>query len=389
MIVRLRRILSNPYLIGILAVLLALLVAGLLLAGTMGGQDGTAPPTGPDSSNAGGVPSPTGTALTVLRTPSPTVASEQVRVPRAVNTSRTPGANATVNLSNTLSPYIQNLGGDEGNQLRTWSPTPRPKKTPLVVPTVSVATPAPGGNLVWQGEGFYKTAPFPLNTGTMRIDLTASVLTVAQLRDASGKVVGIASAGPMPGSTVVQVTEPGTFQLEITPFGSGTWSVGIMRIVTSAGLPPVTPPSGGKDAAPLPIPSRTSPGTPVTTPVTSLPTTSSPTATTAVTTGTSTPTPAMTATPGATPTQPSRTFTGNGTTRSPSFPLNHGPAHFTYSTTSPGQFSVTLVDEQGQVVSLIALVDGPDSGSRDILVPETEEYRLEIDAKGHWEVSIA
>jgi hypothetical protein len=356
---RVRRLLSNRYLVGALAVVFVLLLAGILLAG-----QGEGSPSGPSAQAAavGPVTSPTVTAVMVRSTPSSAPAAPgRSTVPGAANASGTvtPRPNQTVLVVKTLDRYIQNAGGDPGSQLRT--PTlPATPTSPSPVPTS--ASKRMGNNLSWSGEGTYVTELFALEAGTIQVEMGAGVLTMAQLRDSTGTAIGIATAGPQPATTAIRVPTAGTYRLEIWPFGSGPWTVTISTVFSPTAMPTLAPATATTTTAIV---------IPETLPVT------------AETTVPSTPTPT------AEPTQAPRTFTGNGTAATPPFPLNAGLALFSYSTTTTGIFSVTLIDDGGGVASMIALVDGPTSGSKAISVPATASYRLNVNATGSWEVSVA
>ena len=367
-VARMRRLLSNRRLVGALAVVFIVLLAGILLAGQ--GQGGTTGASA-QAADVGPLPSPTATAFTVRASSTPTsAASERIAVPRAANASGnvTPRPNETVLVVKTLDRYIQNAGGDPGSQLRT------PFIPPTPVPPSPVPTSASGrtGNLSWSGEGTYVTEPFALNAGTIQVGMTAGVLTMAQLRDAAGTAIGIATAGPQPAVTVIRVAVPGTYRLEVWPFGSGPWTV----MISDAFIPTAAPtlaPATVATAAPT---ANVSPEAPVTT-IETVPTTLVPTETPT--------TPAQTPTP--MPTQESRTFQGNGTAATPPFTLHEGLAIFTCSTTGAGNFSVTLVGS-GET-ALVPPTEGPYSGSKGVSVSTTGQYLLNVEAAGPWEVSLA
>ena len=365
---RVRRHLSNRYLVGALAVVFILLLAGVLLAGqgTTVGSGSTA-----QAAQVAPLPSPTVTAVTVQnRSPLVNTSGLLGGSSGGANTSGnwTPRPKETVLVVKTLDRYIQNAGGDPGSQLRT------------PMQTQSIGTPAPGittgptGDLTWSGEGSYVTDPFRLEAGTARVDLTAEVLTMAQLRDQAGTAIGIATAGPQPGGATIGVPVSGAYRLEIWPFGPGPWTVAI----TYPSAPPAIPtlaPVTVNTTAPIPVvPSENL----TTAAETSVPPTQTPT---------ETPTAPPTQASAPMPTQAPRTFTGNGNATTPVFTLNQGLATFTSSTTANGTFSVTLVGS-GET-PLVAPAAGPLSSSKPVQIPATGSYLLNVMAGGAWEVSIA
>lgn len=372
-----RRLLSNRYLVGVLAVVFVLLLAGILLAGQ--GQDDATGPSA-QAANVGALPSPTVTAVMIRNASSPTPATAgRSTVPGIANASGnvTPRPNETVLVVKTLDRYIQDAGGDPGSQLRT----PAVPVTPM--PPSPVPTSASGrvGDLSWSGEGTYVTDPFRLEAGTVRLDVTAGVLTMAQLRDPAGTAIGIATAGPQVGGTTIRVPVSGAYRLEVWPFGPGPWTVAITYPSSPPAAPilaPVKVTTAGPIAA---VPSETLPVVAETT----VPPTPAPTETPTETPTSPTQSPTPTLTP--MPTQASRTFTGNGTAATPIFTLNEGLALFTYSTTATGTFSVTLVGSAE--TALVPPTDGPLSGSKGVSVPATGSYLLNVAATGPWEVSIA
>lgn len=374
---RVRRLLSNQYLIGALAIVFVLLLVGIVLAGQ--GQAGVAGSQA-QSVNVGGLPSPTVTAVVIRNTSSPTAATAGLSTgPRAANASGnvTPHVNETVAVVKTLDRYIQNAGGDPGNQLRT----PALPATPT--PPTSVPTSASGriGNLSWSGEGTYVTEPFALDAGTIQVEMIAGVLTMAQLRDTAGTAIGIATAGPQPANSAIRVTVPGTYRLEVWPFGSGPWSVTLSYALSPTAAPTLAP-ATVTTTAPLTNVTSAVPTTGAETPApTTLETPTTATTEVPTTTPTQAPTP--------TPTQPPRTFSGNGTAATPFFDLNEGLAVFSYSTTATGAFSVTLLNSEGTVTDSIADATGPISGSKAIALPATGPYLMNVAATGPWEVSIA
>lgn len=367
-VARMRRLLSNRRLVGALAVVFIVLLAGILLAGQgQGGATGVSA----QAADVGPLPSPTVTAFTVRASSTPTSAApERIAVPRAANASGnvTPRPNETVLVVKTLDRYIQNAGGDPGSQLRT----PFIPATPAPLSPVPTSASGRTGNLSWSGEGTYVTEPFALDAGTIQVGMTAGVLTMAQLRNAAGTAIGIATAGPQPAMIVIRVAVPGTYRLEVWPFGSGTWTVTISDAFTPT-VAPTFAPATVTTAAPA---ANVSPEVLVTT-VETVSTTQVPTET--PTTSVPTPTPM--------PTQESRTFQGNGTHATPPFTLHEGVAIFTCSTTGAGNFSVTLVGS-GETV-LIPPIKGPYSGSKGVSVSTTGQYLLNVEATGLWEVSLA
>lgn len=367
-VARMRRILSNRRLVGALALVFIVLLAGILLAGQ--GQAGSTGASA-QAADVGPFPSPTVTAFIVRASSTPTAAAPgRIAVPRAANASGnvTPLPYETVLVVKTLDRYIQNAGGDPGSQLRT------PYIPPTPVPPSPVPTSASGrvGNLSWTGEGTYVTEPFALEAGTIQVGMTAGVLTMAQLRDAAGTAIGVATAGPQPATTVIRVAVPGTYRLEVWPFGSGKWTVTISDAFVPTPAPTLAP-ATVMTASPA---ATVSPEVPATT-VETVPTTLVPT---------ETPTPPV-PTPTPMPTQESRTFQGTGTLATPTFTLHEGLAKFTYSTTATGNFSVTLVGS-GETV-LLPSTEGPYSGSKGVSVSTTGQYLLNVEATGLWEVSIA
>jgi hypothetical protein len=365
---RVRRHLSNRYLVGALAVVFVLLLAGVLLAGqgTTVGSGSTA-----QAALVAPLPSPTVTAVTVQnRSPLVNTSGLLGGSSGGANTSGnwTPRPKETVLVVKTLDRYIQNAGGDPGSQLRT------------PMQTQSIGTPAPGittgptGDLTWSGEGSYVTDPFRLEAGTARVDLTAEVLTMAQLRDQAGTAIGIATAGPQPGGATIGVPVSGAYRLEIWPFGPGPWTVAITYPSAPTAIPTLAPVTVNTTALMTVVPSENL----TTAAETSVPPTQTPT---------ETPTAPPTQASAPMPTQAPRTFTGNGNATTPVFTLNQGLATFTSSTTANGTFSVTLVGS-GET-PLVAPAAGPLSSSKPVQIPATGSYLLNVMAGGPWEVSIA
>lgn len=346
-----------------------LLLAGVLLAGqgttTGGGKTAQAAVVAP-------LPSPTATAV-VIQNRSPLVNAPPEVIGGAsgganASGNSTPRPNETVLAVKTLDRYIQNAGGDPGSQLRTPMQT-QPSGTP--VPT-GAAT-GPTGNLAWSGEGTYVTDPFSLEAGTVRVDLTAGVLTMAQLRDQAGTAIGIATAGPQAGGTTIRVPISGAYRLEVWPFGPGPWTVAITYPLAPTVAPTLAPVTANTTAPITVVPSEN-----MTTAATSIPPTATPT---------EVPTETPTEASAPMPTQSSRTFTGNGNATTPAFTLNQGLASFTSSTTANGTFAVALVGS-GET-ALVSPVTGPFSGSTTVRIPATGSYLLNVTAGGSWEVSIA
>ena len=151
------------------------------------------------------VPSPTVTAVVIRNTSSVPAGSSTARGTANASVNVTPHVNETVAVVKTLDRYIQNAGGDP-SQLRTpgLPATPSP---PSPVPT---SASGPMGNLSWSGEGTYVTEPFALEAGAIYVQVNAGVLTMAQLRDAAGTAIGIATAGPQPSNTTMRVPAAGT-----------------------------------------------------------------------------------------------------------------------------------------------------------------------------------
>ncbi len=213
-VARMRRLLSNRYLVGALAVVFVLLLAGIVLAGQ---GDSGATGASAQAVNVGALPSPTVTAVVIRNTSAPTpAAAGRSAVPGAANASGaanvsgnvTPHVNETVAVVKTLDRYIQNAGGDPGSQLRT----PTLPATPTLPSPVPTSASGPLGALAWSGEGTYVTEPFSLNAGAIYVQVNAGVLTMVQLRDAAGSAIGIATGGPQPSNTTIQVPVAGNVQ---------------------------------------------------------------------------------------------------------------------------------------------------------------------------------
>jgi hypothetical protein len=360
---RVRRLLSSPYLVGALGVVFVLLVAAALLSGS-GASDGGGPAAA-QAANVGPLPSPTVTvSAAVSRTPPVTVPPGGRATANGtgnVTGNVTPYVPETVAVIKTLDRYIQNAGGDPGSQLK--DPAPATPATPLPMGSV----PGQTGLLSWSGEGSYVTDPFALQAGVVRVDLAAGVLTMAQVRDQTGAAIGIATAGPEPGSTMIRVPAPGTYRLEVWPFGPGTWTVSITYPLTPTTAPTLAPVD-------------------VTTAVPTAANTSE-APTTVATTIAPTETPTPTATPTPMPTQESHTFNGGAGTVALDITLNQGLALFTYSSTANGTFALSLVGS-GETV-LVPPTEGPLSGSKGVAVPATGPYFLNVVAPGEWTVSIS
>ena len=149
----------------------------------------------------------------------------------------TPHPNETVLVFKTLDRYIQNAGGDPGSQIRT----PVPPETPTPPTPVPTSASGPLGNLSWSGEGTFVTEPFGLTAGGIYVQVNAGVLTMVQLRDAAGTAIGIATAGPQPSNTTMQVPMAGTYRLEVWPFGAGPWTVTISYVSSPTAAPTLAP----------------------------------------------------------------------------------------------------------------------------------------------------
>ena len=238
---RLRRLLANRYLVGALAILFVLLIVGIVLTGQgQGGVSGTSAKAG----EVVAVPSPTVTAVVIRATAPPTPAGTgQETVPGARNV--TPHVNETVAVIKTLDRYIQNAGGG-ASQLRA----PTPPATPMPHSPVPTGASGPLGNLSWSGKGPCVTEAFSLDAGTIQVEMTAEVLTMAQLRDTAGTAIGIATAGPQPATTAIRVASPGHYRLEVWPFGAGPWTVTISH-TPRPGLIPTPAPATAATAPPL------------------------------------------------------------------------------------------------------------------------------------------
>lgn len=365
---RIRRLLSNRVLVGAIGVVFLLLIAGVVLV-----PPAEEPVPGVSAQAAGVVPAKTPTVTIAART---TPSQAAARVPSGnvsgnASGNVTPVPFETVLVVKTLDRYIQNAGGDQGSQLRTPAPAP----TPTVPTPVPTSASGQTGTLSWTGEGTYVTEPFALSPGTIQVEMTADALTMVQLRDLSGRAIGIATAGPQSATTPISVPAAGTYRLEVWPFGAGTWSVRITYPL------PTTVPTLG----PVVIVTTAVPTANVTTvPTTALETTV-PTATASTTEVTTVPTTVLPTTPP----QARQKFEGGNGSFSPELDLNAGLAVFTFSTEGAGRFAVTLVDPAGKGIELIAFFTGPGEGSKSINVPATGTYHLNIEAPGTWMVSVA
>jgi hypothetical protein len=368
---RIRRLLSNRVLVGAIGVVFVLLIAGVVLV-----PPAEEPVSGVSAQAAGVVPATTPTVTIAART---TPSQAAARVPSGnvsgnASGNVTPVPFETVLVVKTLDRYIQDAGGDPGSQLRTPAPAPTP-----TAPT-SVPTSASGqtGTLSWTGEGTYVTEPFALFPGTIQVEMTAGALTMVQLRDLSGRAIGIATAGPQAAMTPISVPAAGTYRLEVWPFGAGTWSVRITYPLPTT-VPTLAPVVNVTTAVPT-ANVTTAPTTALETTI--LPTTANTTEVTTVPT---------TIVPTTVPTTPQarQKFEGGNGSYSPGLDLNAGLAVFTYSTEGAGRFAVTLVDPAGKGIELIAFFTGPGEGSKSINVPATGTYHLNIEAPGTWMVSVA
>jgi hypothetical protein len=197
---------------------------------------------------------------------------------------------------------------------------------------------------------------------------------MVQLRDVSGRAIGIATAGPQAATTPISVPAAGTYRLEVWPFGAGTWSVRISYPIPTTVptlAPVVTVTTANVTTVPTtPLETTIPPTTENTTVVTTVPTT---------TVQTVLPTPIP---------QVRQKFEGGNGTFSPGLDLNAGLAVFSFSTEGSGRFAVTLVDPAGKGIELIAFFTGPGEGSKSINIPATGTYHLNIEAPGPWKVSI-
>ncbi|HQJ88708.1 MAG TPA: zinc ribbon domain-containing protein, partial [Methanoregulaceae archaeon] len=255
--------LSNPVVIGGLGLVFVLLLVGLVLAPGLGSPAPTGTKAGTglvvDAGGPLNAPSPTWTDRPVT-TPSPVVeVPEVIAGPANATPNATPRPRETVLSVRTLDRYIQNAGGDGGDQLATPSSSPTiPLPTFVPGPTRTV-TPGPLGDLVWAGEGYYITPPFVLGAGEVRLELAAQDMTMAQLLDANRTVLGIVTAGPNTGGTTVRVPETGLHRIEIWAFGTGPWKVRVTVVANATAFPVPSP-----TVAPIPVPSpsTTDPGLP-------------------------------------------------------------------------------------------------------------------------------
>ncbi len=372
-VARMRRLLSNRYLVGALAVVFVLLIAGIVLAG-QGDSGASGAPA--QVVNVGALPSPTVTAVVIRNTSAPTpAAAGRSTVPGAANASRaanvsgnaTPYVNETVAVFKTLDRYIQNAGGDPSQLL-----TPTLPATPTLPSPVPTSASGPLGALSWSGEGTYVTEPFSLNAGAIYVQINAGVLTMVQLRDAAGSAIGIATGGPQPSNTTIQVPVSGTYRLEVWPFGAGPWAVTISY---------VSSPTAAPTLAPVTVTSAV----PIANATTEVPTMVVPTTLETLSVAT---TEVLTTVPTTTPTQVRQSFNGVNGSWSPALNLNAGLAVFSFSTEGTGSFTVTLIDPDGEAVEPIAFFDGPGIGSKSINVPESATYHLNVNAPGIWTVSV-
>ncbi len=380
---RVRQGLSNPFVVGGLAVIFMLLLAGLLLANGAGGPVQFDEAGTQVSSEAGGqIRMGDASPIVTLPITRPPVIQVPEVIPVGVNASpnATPRALETVLTVHTLSRYIQNAGGD-GNQIPNRTPIVPSSQAPLSPVPTSTIRPGPIGNLVWAGEGSYATPPFRLDAGEVRLDLTAEQLTMAQLLDLNQTAFGIATAGPSPGGTTIRIPVSGDYRIEVWPFGTGLWTARVTNLAASS-TPALTPSPSQETVATLaPV---TTTATPL--PVVSVETSSMPTVLPIPETTIPIPTASPTLTPP--PTQAPHTYTGNGTAVTPYFQLLPGVAVFRYQYTGDGPFSITLIDGGGTVTDRVVQVNGTIAGSKAVSIPRQENYLLNIAAGGAWEISI-
>lgn len=382
--------LSKPAVIGVLAVVFTLLLAGLVLASGVSGtatSDGAGTRVSTEAGGQVGAAGPNATPTLAVTRP-PVIQVPEV-IPVVVNESanETPRPLETVLSVHTLGRYIQNAGGDEGNQLLTRTPVASPSPTASTPAPTTTRRAGPIGDLAWAGDGSYVTDAFQLNAGDVRLDLTAEQLTMVQLLDLNRTAIGIATAGPDPGGATIRVPSSGSYRIEVWPFGTGLWTARITMLNVSA---PVSTPSLFPTIVETPTPVTT---TPTTLPAVSVETTPVPAATE---TSAVSPAPTEIAIPASTtpptltppPTQVPHTYTGNGTSVTPYFQLLPGVALFTYQHAGNGTFSVTLIDGEGTVTDQVVQVNGTVAGSKAVSIPRQENYLLNVAAEGAWEVSV-
>jgi hypothetical protein len=77
-------------------------------------------------------------------------------------------------------------------------------------------------------------------------------------------------------------------------------------------------------------------------------------------------------------------FQGRGAESTESFSLSEGLAVFEVEYKGDGEFLVTLVDDRGVVVGELARASGAFSGSKELRIDRTGEYRIDVAATGQW-----
>ncbi|MEN6342664.1 MAG: zinc ribbon domain-containing protein [Methanospirillum sp.] len=226
-----------------------------------------------------------------------------------------------------------------------------------------VATPATQV-LSFAGTGGGSPGSFNLTPGTVHVQLSASQMTMAYLKDQWGATLSTTVAGPSEGGSTVAITRAGTYRLDV--WGTGAWSATVTWTgptgTTAATLPTVVTP-----ASIISIPPTTQISFGPSVSVTSTPTAAVTAATTV-------------------PSQTSLSWSGSGSNVTPFFALQAGVYKISAKTDSG--VVITLRDSLGNIAGLYLPV--VNEGSEIFHVDDTGSYVLDIQGDEHlWTISIS
>lgn len=123
--------------------------------------------------------------------------------------------------------YVMGIG--TANLTDTWQttitfPTQTEEPVPTFVPVTSLSTiETQSQTFTYTGNSGGNPPAFNLSPGTVHIDLSASQMTMAYLKDASGATLSTTVAGPYPGGSTTAISTAGQYHLEV--WGTGMWSI--------------------------------------------------------------------------------------------------------------------------------------------------------------------
>jgi len=99
-------------------------------------------------------------------------------------------------------------------------------------------------------------------------------------------------------------------------------------------------------------------------------------------------TPAASSTVASAPIAPA-VFSGTGNLTTQKFPLGSGSARFNFKhTDGTANFIVTLMDDKGQTVNIVANAIGPTESTKVLYIPKDGNYMLDVMADGNWTISV-